>query len=124
MRITAVGSTGPTGPKMQDAKQKSFGLLFYFSEALTFVGKKAANPFHSVAGFTGIAPSTAIGAGSVAGFRVTSTVSGNITNWKASPLLNNIYQVTVVGVGSDGTQVVIGKCYCTVAAALTAAPTA
>jgi hypothetical protein len=124
LRITAVGATGPTGPKMQDGKQKSFGFLFYFSEALTFSGKRAANPFHSVAGFTGIWPTTAISAGATSGFRVSTTVAAQLANWKQSPSLGNTYQVTVVGVGSDGTQVVIGKAYCTVAAALTAAPTA
>jgi hypothetical protein len=123
IRLVPAGATGLSNPKMQDAKSKFFGYIVYFSEPLTFSGKRAQNPFSSVCGFTGVWPNTTLGAGPVAGFRVSMSCNAQLANWKRAPALGNIYQATVVGVGSDGTQVVIGKSYLTVAATLTAAPT-
>jgi hypothetical protein len=122
IRFTGVGATPPVLPKWIDGKSKPFGFMVYFSEPLTFVGKRAANALSSQIGFTGIFPNTAIGTAPVPGARITFSGSAQIANWKKAPALGNIYQATVVVVGNDGTQMILGKAFLTVAATLTAGP--
>jgi hypothetical protein len=124
IRCTDVGGNTPTAPKMIDGSGNQFGYVVYFSEALTFSGKKAGTPLRSQAGFTGIFPNTALGAGAVAGFRITFDATNNVIKWHQAPALGQIYQATVVAIGSNGTAAIVGKSFVTVAASLPAAPTA
>jgi hypothetical protein len=122
IRLSDVGGVAPVAPKMQDANGNYYGYVVYFSEGLTFVGKRCGTPFRSQACFTGIFPATQLGAGAVPGFRITTDITSNVAKWKQAPALGQIFQATVVCVGANGTAAIVGKSFVTVSAALPAEP--